>query len=243
MSFREKFNAFIRKYFVNPKWRCLACGKEIFDSKEYFCTECKDNLPFNDKAICDHCGRKVLTFEDYCSTCKGVLVSLDKCRSVFNYEMPINMLIKRLKYDNARYLKDYFIEQLYLVYLKHYFNADIITCVPMTAKAFKKRGYNQSQLLAVGLAEKVNVAYMDLLEKTKETVRQVKLGRTDRLKNFLDVFKVKDKKLVKDKSVLIVDDVSTTGATGQAIAEKLKKAGAKQVFLLTVASVPPIQKY
>ena len=239
----SKIKAFIKKYFFNPKWRCLNCGKEIFNEKEYFCQKCSSELPFNDKTICEHCGRKVIAAEEYCSTCKNKLIDLDKCRSVFNYQMPINKLIKNLKYDNARYLVDYFSERLSLLYLKSYFNADIITCVPMTEKSKKKRGYNQSELLAKALSEQVGVEYKDLLIKTRETERQARLNKKDRLGNLKGAFKVIDKKTVKDKSVLIVDDVTTTGATSQVIAERLKKAGAKQVFLITIASVPPVQKY
>ena len=219
----------------------MACGREIFEGD--FCKECKDSLPFNDKKICDHCGRAVKFAEDYCSTCKGTLVSLDKCRSVFNYQPPISTLIKKMKYDNCRYLADVFSSYLSSLYFKNYFNADYLTYVPMTEKARKKRGYNQSQLLAQSLSAKIGVPVAHCVVKTKETTRQAKLNRADRLKNLIDVFKINDKKLIKDKKVVIVDDVTTTGATSQAVAELLKKAGALQVYLITVASVPPFDKY
>ena len=83
----------------------------------------------------------------------------------------------------------------------------------------------------------------DGIIKVKETKRQATLSRDDRLKNLKGAFRVKNKKEIKDKTVLIVDDVTTTGATGEAVAEKLKKAGAKAVYLLTVASLPPKDKY
>ena len=78
---------------------------------------------------------------------------------------------------------------------------------------------------------------LECIVKTKETVMQAKLNREGRLKNLIDAFSITDKTLVKDKSVLIVDDVSTTGATSEVLAQKLKSAGAKQVYLLTIASV------
>ena len=67
--------------------------------------------------------------------------------------------------------------------------------------------------------------------------------KAERLKNLKDAFTLADKKVVKDKTIVIIDDVTTTGATAQTIAEKLKKAGAIKVYLLTVASTPPIDKY
>ena len=67
--------------------------------------------------------------------------------------------------------------------------------------------------------------------------------KEERLKNLKGVFKVKDKKLIKEKTIVIVDDVTTTGATAQAVAERLKSVGAKSVYLLTIASVPPRENY
>lgn len=242
MSLKTAISNFFVKYFFNPKWRCLVCGKEIFEG-ESFCEDCLRTLPFNDGYICAHCGRKTLFSENYCSTCKGKLTQIDLGRSVFNYEKPISTLIMRFKYHNARYLQDYFVERLYLIYLKNYFNADFLVYVPMTKKAMRKRGYNQSEILARRLSEKINVPVSDCLQKVKETKRQATLNRAERLKNLEKAFRVTDKKSIKGKTIVIVDDVTTTGATAQAVAERLKKAGAIKVYLLTVASTPPIDKY
>ena len=113
----------------------------------------------------------------------------------------------------------------------------------MTQKSQKKRGYNQSFILAKGVSEKVGAPLFCGIEKVKETKRQATLRRDDRLKNLKDAFRITNKRQIKDKTVLIVDDVTTTGATGEAIAERLKKAGAKIVYLLTVASLPPKDNY
>lgn len=237
MSFSlKRIKEFIVNKFFNTKWRCNACGREIFDGK-YFCDKCEKELPFVKGPICLHCGRETVVPEEYCSTCKNMLTAVDKGRSVFNYEKPISGLIKKAKYSGAKYLIDVFSEYLYLVYTKNYFNADVATFIPMTEKAQKKRGYNQSELLARKFGELSGVKVEQLLVKKKETEHQAKLDRSERLKNLTDVFRTVNKKEIKDKSVIIIDDVSTTGSTGQAVAEKLKSAGAKCVYLLTVASV------
>ncbi len=242
MSVFSYIKNFLSRYFFSNDWRCLACGKEIF-SDQKFCEKCYQELPFNDGAICAHCGRKVIAFENYCSTCKEQLLSIDKGRSVFSYEEPISSMIKRLKYGNHRYLAEYFSERISFIYLKNYMSADYITFVPMTKKAERKRGYNQSQLLAKGLAEKVNLPLFYGIEKVKETKRQASLGRKERLLNLERAFTITDRKSVKNKKFVIVDDVTTTGATAEAIAKRLKKAGADKVFLITVASLPPRDKY
>lgn len=238
----ERIKAFFKKYLFNPTWRCLSCGKEIFED-EYFCKDCYNALPFNSGAICDHCGRQTVASENYCSTCKNVLVSLDKCRSVFNYEGKIAFLIKQAKYENKKYLLDYFANELTALYKNCPFTADIVVCVPMTEKSLKKRGYNQSKILAQTFAKNCNLPFIDCLVKEKETSRQATLSREERRKNLQGVFRVAKRKEVKDKCVLLIDDVTTTGSTAEIIAKRLKGAGAKAVYLLTIASVPPIDKY
>ncbi len=242
MGLRQLFKKIINKYFFNPRWKCLVCGKEVFEGQR-FCDDCNNILPYNDGPICAHCGRKVIAFENYCSTCKNVLVDLDTCRSAFNYAYPISKLIKDAKYNNCIYVIDYFAKVLSNVYFQNYFNADFLVYIPMTEKAQRKRGYNQSKLLAEKLSNIIDVPVLDCLKKTKNTKRQATLGRIERLKNLDDAFRVIDKKSVVDKNILLVDDVTTTGATAQVIASRLKRAGAKKVNLITVASTPPIDKY
>ena len=87
------------------------------------------------------------------------------------------------------------------------------------------------------LSKRVGVPCEPLLDKTKETSRQAKLNRAERMKNLDGAFKMINKKLIKNKSVLVVDDVTTTGATAETVAEKLKNSGAREVILLTIASV------
>lgn len=242
MKIKEFFKTFFKKHFFNPEWQCSICGEENFCGG-YVCSKCESKLAYNDGAICMHCGRKVLVSGNYCSTCAEYMTAVDMARSVFSYEGEIRKLIKGLKYDNKRYLADMFAEKLAFLYFKNYFNADLITYIPMTKKAEKRRGYNQSKILAEMVGEKTGVKSVSCIEKVKETKRQAKLKRKERLKNLDGAFRVCDKTAVKGKTVLVVDDVTTTGATAQVIADRLKRAGAEKVYLLTVASTPPIDKY
>ena len=242
MKLRERLARIFAFLSYSTKWRCNGCGKENFNGK-FFCDDCESRLPYNDGAICEHCGRALKTSAKYCSTCKARLVSSDKARSIFIYDKPISTLVKKAKYDNAKYAFDYFAEKLAYICLKEFGNTEVITFVPMTEKRRRSRGYNQSEILARKTAKICGINFCDCLVKTKETLRQAQLGKEKRLNNLKGTFKVKDKNLVKGKNVTVVDDVSTTGATGEVIAETLKKAGALRVFLLTVASVPPKDGY
>ena len=230
------FGAFIKKYLFNRKWKCLACNKEIFDGD--FCEKCYQNLPFIKANKCAHCGRETKSPTDYCLTCKGNLTAIDGGASVFTYKKPISSLIQKLKYYNGRYLAEAFAEYLAALYNGLMFKADVATYIPMTLKAEKKRRFNQSELLAKNFSALTGVTAAGLLIKTSETAHQVGLTAAERKRNLFSAFRVKDKKAVAGKNIIVIDDVTTTGATGEAVAEKLKKEGAKAVFLLTVASVP-----
>ena len=98
-------------------------------------------------------------------------------------------------------------------------------------------------MLAEEVSKITSVPLYDGIEKVKETKRQAKLNRQERLKNLEGAFRVFERAKIKDKEIVLIDDVSTTGATAQAVADKLKRAGAKRVYLITVASTPPFEKY
>lgn len=234
------FISFLRKVFCKTffgdKWTCSACGREIFNG-EYFCDDCIKSFPFNNAFICEHCGRATSSPEEYCLTCKGNLTNIDVGRSVFNYEGKIKSLIKRMKHPENAYLTEIFANELSKLYFSNLFLCDGIVYVPMTPKTEKKKGYNHSRNLSNHLSTIIDVKVLDVIVKKKETKKQALLKAKERKENLKGAFKITDKKSVKDKRILIVDDVTTTGSTAEIIAELLKKSGAKMVYVLTVASV------
>lgn len=234
---KEKLKEFFRKYLFNHKWRCAVCGRDIFEDG-FVCEDCKNLLPFIEKGdYCKHCGRKTKSPENYCLTCKNVLTETDLMRSVFNYEDVIVKLISDFKFKRAEYLKDFFSDELYKLFVKENIECDFITFVPMTKESVKKRGYNQTELLANELSIKTGISVKNVLIKTKDTLHQVGLKRKERFDNLNGSIKLVNRKEVKDKTVLLIDDVTTTGATAEIISSKLKSGGAKRVILLSVASV------
>ncbi len=242
VTFIQRIKNFFRTHFFNPKWRCNACNREIFTGS-YFCEECESKLPFNDEYFCERCGRKLKAPASNCTSCKEKMIFVDKARSLYDYQEPISNLIMQLKYYDKRYIADIFCGDLANLYLKSYFNADFLCYVPMTEKARKERGFNQGELIAKALANKINLPVRQVLYKVKETSRQAKLSRAERLKNLKGSFKATSKSEIEGKTIVIVDDVLTTGATSETVAEILKKKGAKAVYLLTVASVTSKEGY
>lgn len=227
-----KILKFLKDSIFPENYTCELCGTEIFKGR--LCKDCSDGLEENDGATCPVCGRKTAVNE-ICMECKAHLPEFKRAVSALCYGGASAALIAKFKNGSA-YLSGYFAELL-----KPKTDllppADGIVYVPMTAKALKRRGYNQSRLLAESLSKATGAPVLkDALIKTKETADQKSLDRAERLKNLSDCFKA-DKKLVSGKRILIVDDVMTTGATLDAVAFKLKKAGAKEVFAATAASV------
>ena len=115
---------------------------------------------------------------------------------------------------------------------------DLVTSIPLGRQRIKERGYNQVEMIARPLALGLEMNYSaNALERRKETRTQVGLSRTERRVNVEDVFWADAK--VRGKSILVMDDVSTTGATLSSAARTFYNAGAKNVYALTVARALP----
>ena len=227
----------LKEIFYPKNLTCSVCKRESFSS-DWLCDKCRATMPYNNKSVCGHCGRSTPYPVEYCDYCKDKQTYVDMARSVYEYEDPVNLLVQRLKYGGERYLAEVFAKEMQPLYFKAIGYADCIVFVPMTDKRKKQRGYNQSEELAKSLAKLIEVPIEgDVLVKTKDTDSQVGLERRERLKNVKGSISVRNRALIRNKRVMIIDDVMTTGATLEVIAEKLKDAGASEVVAITVASV------
>ena len=220
---------------------CVCCGAELFSDK-YFCERCLDSLPFNTGYICDKCGRAIADDYPVCPECKAHMPDFTTARSAFVYSGEIVRLIKEFK-TGEKYLADAFADRMFPILLSQFRGVDMLAFVPMTNQAKKRRGYNQSELLAAELSLRTGIPLeRELLVKVRETSAQKELSRRERAENLKGCFRVHERKLCRGKTIVLVDDVMTTGATANAIASALFGAGAKQVYLLTFASVPDRRK-
>ncbi len=215
------------------KFTCLACKKEIKEG-DILCDECrKDFVMIKSDRACKRCGQEIFGEGDYCMDCKNKDVEFERNYAVFAYKGGVRRIIHRLKFGGGKYLVDFLGECLERKYKDIEEEIDLITFVPMTKKDLRKRGYNQSKLLAEYLSKKTGIDVVDVIEKRKQTKQQVGLNFKKRRENLRGCF-APTAKLI-GKTVLVVDDVCTTGATLSEIARVLKKAGAKRVITLTLA--------
>lgn len=224
----------IARYDDTHNFTCDNCGGEVFEG-ERLCADCRAQLPYNNGKVCPFCGRRVRE-AGTCLDCKQQPLAAEKARSLFLYEGDAARLVRSFK-SGKKYLFRMFVEGMLPIVEKEFADADLLTFVPMTKKAQRKRGYNQSRLLAEGLARATGKPLFCAVEKKRETADQRELTRSEREENMKNVFTVTDRAAVKDKRILIVDDTLTTGATASALSKAFKKAGADAVYLVTAASV------
>lgn len=229
----EKTLKFIKENVFPSTFTCDICGVETFGNN--LCADCLKTITFNNGAKCPVCGRKTVR-DEICLECKQTLPVFEKALSPIVYDGGGRKLILKFKNGNG-YLKDYFAgliaDGLYFFPIP-----ECITYVPMTRSDERARGFNQAKLLAEAVSKRTDTPLIkDAIIKIKKTTGQKELGRKERAKNLKGCFKVVKKDEIQDKAVLLVDDVLTTGATADEISMCLLKAGAKKVYLATVASV------
>jgi ComF family protein len=154
------------------------------------------------------------------------------------FDGPLRLALHKLKYQQDMGLGD--VLSRHLIYLVNglAWDMDVIIPVPLSDKRLSKRGYNQAALLAHPIALNMKLPYLPkALRRTRETSSQVGLSIEERRENVDGAFMAKENS-VGGRSVLVVDDVITTGATLNAIAKALKNGGADRVYGLTLARAP-----
>ena len=187
--------------------------------------------------ICENCIKRIRKYEELCIL-KFKNRNLDGLIYFFIYKSYIRDLILEFKFFNKFYIGKVFSEiilknEKICRKLKFY---DIIIPVPMHKIKKQERGYNQAEVLAKNLANNLNVLYEgNVLVKVVNNKRQSSLSQKERYKNINNVFKIDNSVKIKNKRVILIDDICTTSATLEECAKVLKKSGAKEIIALVIA--------
>ena len=236
----------IRKASGNRGYTCDVCGREVFSYPKFrLCKGCEERLERVERP-CPVCGRQTVA-DGVCLSCKSDLPKFDKGVSPFVYRGEVALLINRLKNGTPR-LAFYFGEAMADFLIKtQEAEPFLLVPVPMTEKKKRERGYNQAERLAEAVFERLSVLgaeaelITDVLQKRRETALQKTKNFYERKENVAGAFFVHKRKVCTGKTVVLIDDVMTTGATGSACAEKLKSAGAKRVMFLTATALEELK--
>ena len=204
-------------YFFPPI--CGMCG-EI--NENYICNNCYENIKKIKKCVINVYNNR----------------NFSKHLYIFRYEGIIRNKIIEYKFEDKGYLYKMFAKIILsdkktCNFIKKY---DVIIPVPISKKRKKKRGYNQSELVANELAQKLNQdIWTDIIIKKKDNKPQSELNKLERIKNVEDIYEINKPIEVKNKKVLLLDDIYTTGSTVNEIARKLKQNQTQEIGVITLA--------
>ena len=213
-----------------PRW-CISCGRE----GDYICCDCSKLLSMLAPPVCPKCGRPQHNGL-LCSDCTDKHTDIDGIRSPFIFEGVIRQAIHNLKYHNIRALAESLAVFLNNYIVDNPIPSEVLVPVPLHKKRLRERGYNQSSLLAKELSKLCGLPVIsDSLVRYRYTSTQVRSANIDeRLENVTGAFMCIDNSL-RNKRVLLIDDVATSGTTLNTCASTIKSTGALSVWGLTVA--------
>ena len=206
---------------------CILCDCSISKNTTYsMCKDCFSNINFILDG-CIKCGKPMINYslEEQ---------SIDKVISCVEYTEISKKIVFGLKYNNKTYLSKYIAtimkEKLDLENIKF----DYILFVPLHKKRLRQRGFNQAEKIAMDLSKIVDIPTVDNISRKYNTKRLYKLGKEERINELKNAFVIKENIIdLKNKNVLLVDDIFTTGSTVNEISKILKINGVNKVFVST----------
>lgn len=223
--------------------RCPVCDEIVALGETLICTGCLKQISWVTGPACKACGREVSQERtEYCPDCMRRRHSFDRGMSLCNYNQITSRSMARIKYQGRREYLDFYgtaiAEQLGKGLAA--FGAEWLVPVPIHPARERTRGFNQAQVLAERISSEMERLYKvkipvenDLLYRRKKTLPQKDLNPEARLKNLEEAFEAGE--ISGDiRRVILVDDIYTTGSTADACAKVLKRAGVKEVLVVTI---------
>lgn len=243
---------YFKNFFLDllfPKF-CLGCG----EGENWLCRECQQKVVLVKTQVCPDCER-INRGGEYCPRCRfdevkikvsgqkkpkkikrrkplqGIIVA-----SYFE-EGPIRELVHNFKYNHILEAGEILADLMALSISENLVLDEryVVTSAPLHWIRYARRGYNQAEALGQNVAQKLGLPFYPLLIKKRGTKRQVDLKGKERRENLKNAFALRVKNSLRGKTIIIIDDIATTGATLQECAKVLKSAGAKQVWGLVAA--------
>ncbi|MHC1742342.1 MAG: double zinc ribbon domain-containing protein [Syntrophobacteraceae bacterium] len=226
--------------------RCAGCQGTRLESREgRWCGSCLEQLPWIRSPLCPVCGRPYFdspsSSDHICGDCLLLPPPFDGARSAALYSGIVRKRIHEVKFGGRLHWIPPLVELLLICWQDwNVAGLDGLVAVPLHVKRVQQRGFNQAALMTELLGKRLSLPVChDALVRSRWTEPQTRLKREERLKNVAHAFTAGDRSSVRDRTLLLIDDVLTTGTTVAACVDALKGAGASRVYVLTVArSVP-----
>jgi ComF family protein len=210
--------------------RCIGCGIRGIA----LCQACRTELPYLPGGLCTRCVSRRGP-RGACRGCRRLSPELNTLRAAFAYEGAARAAVLTLKFKSGRYLAPLMGELLREQIAQQPLQADVVVPVPLAPRRLRQRGFNQALLLAEQVTTSVRgVMLADALSRSERPAQQT-LAAAERLLNLEGAVTCQRAAEIRDRRVLLVDDVVTTGATVSACAEALAVAGARRITALTFA--------
>lgn len=213
---------------------CFGCNNELINSDQFICMQCQTELGRTSfESIRDNPVEKLFWGRADIHFAASTFYYIDKT--------PLQQIIHQIKYRQEKELGIHMgeIMGIHGSDLLNTFNIDLCIPMPLHPKKEYKRGYNQATLLCEGMHKQSGIPYNEsVLVRNENTRTQTKKSRIERWENVASVFAVDQPMIIKDKHVMLVDDVVTTGASTEACVHVLMQHGAKTVGIYSLAFTP-----
>lgn len=216
---------------------CPACRSQVCSDGQSVCPDCAGRLRELPGPRCGQCGGVVDGPLAMCGEClSGEPRMWRQAVTVYGYSGFIRDLIHQLKYQQAIFLVPFMAGKMAHSWGQaDYDRPDVVTWVPMYWRRKINRGYNQAELLARRIGRILEIPARKLVYRKKNSRKQATLDKAARSKNLKRTFVPRGERLIRDKHILLIDDVFTTGATLQAVAQAISTHTPSQISVLTLA--------
>ncbi len=229
--------------YLNNVWkllypaRCPVCDKAVSPAGALICYSCHQKLQPVREPRCRKCGKGLSKQEqELCVDCRNRTHRYIRGIALYEYDC-IHESVYRFKYEGRREYADFYAQEIirYLGGQIRSFHPDALIPVPLHPDRLKKRGYNQAQLIAEGIGAGMGIPVRSgVVGRVINTIPQKELAPAERQNNLKRAFKIQEND-VKLKTIIIVDDIYTTGSTVDALCKVLESAGVERAFFITLA--------
>ncbi len=217
--------------------RCPVCDKPVKPAGKLICNGCRTKLVYVPEKHCMKCGRSLPKERiEYCYDCERKRHRYIQGKSLYEYTNAAQS-IYRFKYGKRKEYAEFFGKEMAEHFAKtiRLWQPQALIPVPIHKERERTRGYNQAGLLAVELGKQIGIPVVtDLIVRHRKTIPLKELKASERENNLKRAFKI-GKNDVKLSTIIIIDDIYTTGSTVNAMAEVLKTAGIDKIYVLTLA--------